>query len=884
MTSYTHTHNAGIDSYQFDNGFKLIMAHYPGAPNAHVELVVKVGSKNEGYGETGMAHLLEHMLFKSTPLTDDIKSTLTSMASDWNGTTSVDRTNYYEVVSPEKVLSALELELNRLLNATFTQEHLRTEMTVVRNEMDRGASSDSNVMIQTMLRSGFDWHGYGRSTIGSPSDVEDAPFAALRAFYKKHYRVSNAFLLVTGNFDPAAVFAYVKDHFGSVEGSLDQNIVTANWTIEDAHRGATERDVFMPGNKVQTWLGWRMPPMFSREAVALQLAMDTLGSKERGTLRKELVINEKKLVNVQGSPYDLIDGGMYLVLGHGQETDSPRALGAILAERVYHHVANEFSESDLEEARQEELSNYHEVLTNWENLSYVLVDAELQGDWQWAFVRKTMVESVTYDEMVAAARKWIVSHGQTSVYLHHGTPVCPSLFKVPNPSEFPVFESIIQDADAVASSYEELHGQDIVWNADAGLRVSLSQRNTQAGYVYIEYDNVVGNDETRAPHFHAAQCVRELRAFGGAGRDQKVLSAWLSANKADLDFRTSGFSLRVTPENVLDVLKTALDLLHTPQFSLDEFNAFKDKKLTGLKAAMAKHEAVLSTRLAQQWSNFPANHWGRSDSLEEVYNNLLGVQYEDAKAVLAWLSKRGAARLSIVGDVDRDEVNAMLNAYIAAYPHDEQNEHVPFMSPDYGTNLTAEAPILVELGNAPNALVIAKGPLLLTKAHSDVPALTLAIQAFGGDAVSRLWMRIREQGGMAYQVGANMNWNALSQRSSLSMMSSCSVEQMHDVHAAMSEEWANFVKDGITQEELTHSKEQRALHHQSKIQNDESYVEVYHRAALTQQDYQWHAQLQQSEQDATLEEVNAAIQKHFSALPVQWALARNVAQPEAKVA
>lgn len=99
MTSYTHTHNAGIDSYLFGNGFKLIMAHYPGAPKAHVELVVRVGSKHEGYGETGMAHLLEHMLFKSSPISQDMKAALTAIASEWNGSTSSDRTNYYEVVA-----------------------------------------------------------------------------------------------------------------------------------------------------------------------------------------------------------------------------------------------------------------------------------------------------------------------------------------------------------------------------------------------------------------------------------------------------------------------------------------------------------------------------------------------------------------------------------------------------------------------------------------------------------------------------------------------------------------------------------------------------------------------------------------------------------------
>ena len=876
MTSFTHTHNAGIDSYLFGNGFKLIMAHYPGAPNARVELVVRVGSKNEGYGETGMAHLLEHMLFKSSPVADDMKTALTAMSSEWNGTTSVDNTNYYEIVTPEKVLSALELEYNRLLNATFTEEHLRTEMTVVRNEMDRGASDTNNVMVQTMTRSAFDWHGYGRSTIGSPSDVEDAPVAALRAFYKQHYRASNAFLFLAGNFDRAAVLDYVSSHFGAVQAQGDELIATANWTVEDGHHGATRRDVFMPMNKVQAWLGWRMPPMFSREAVALQLAMQTLGSEERGALRKALVIDEKKLVDLQATPYDLVDGGLYLLMGHGQSSDNPHELADTIASRVYAHVAGGMNEQDLEDTRQDELSQYHEVLGSWENLSYVLVDAELQGDWQWMFARKAMVESVSYEEMMAAARKWIVPHSQTTVYLHNGTPVSPALFKVPAPVVFPEYPSVIQESDRVASSYEELNDQEVVWHADSHLRVSMAKRSTQAGYLYVEFENTVGDDASRAPHFGAAQCARELRSFGGAGRGQKAFNAWLNANKAEVQFRTMGFSMKVPPENGLAILSTVLDVFHAPQFTLDEFNAFKEKKLSKLKAAMAKLEPVLSTTLAQQWSNYPEGHWGSTPTLDATYDSVRAVQYEDALASLAWMSRRGTARLTLVGPLEQTDVQALAAEYVAKHAPDTQHTHLPVVRPNFEENLHASKPIRIELGNSPNATVGAAAPLHINSFHADAPALVAAVHVFGGGATSRLWMRIREQGGMAYQVGAGLALSAQGLRTTLSMMSSCSAEQMNDVHAAMVEEWSRLLSQGITQEELDESKAQRALFHQSEIQNDAGYVDVYHRAPITQQDYLWRASFQKAERELSLDAVNGAVAKHLVGLPVQWALARSI--------
>jgi zinc protease len=160
--------------------------------------------------------------------------------------------------------------------------------------------------------------------------------------------------------------------------------------------------------------------------------------------------------------------------------------------------------------------------------------------------------------------------------------------------------------------------------------------------------------------------------------------------------------------------------------------------------------------------------------------------------------------------------------------------------------------------------------------HPDAPALINAVHAFGGGTTSRLWMRIREQGGMAYQVGAGLGLSAQGLRSTLSMLSSCSAEQMNDVHAAMEQEWEHFVKNGITLAEMENAKEQRALHHQSEIQNDAGYVGVYHSAPVTQKDYIWRADFQKAESALTLAQVNTAITTHFSKLPLQWALARSI--------
>ena len=193
----------GLSSYTLANGFKIILIPFPTASNVRVELLVKTGSKLEGYGETGMAHLLEHMLFKGAGDRKNVKDDLTAMGASWNGTTTADRTNYFETLSsdPLKLDEVIRLEADRFIRAKFTKADLESEMTVVRNELENSERNPSRLLFDAIGRMSFVWHGYARSTIGARTDIENTSYEELRAFHRKHYRPDNAALIVSGNFD-----------------------------------------------------------------------------------------------------------------------------------------------------------------------------------------------------------------------------------------------------------------------------------------------------------------------------------------------------------------------------------------------------------------------------------------------------------------------------------------------------------------------------------------------------------------------------------------------------------------------------------------------------------------------------------------------------------
>src|SRR5947209_6883234 len=193
----------GITEYQLDNGLRFLLFPDPSAATVTVNLTVLVGSRHEGYGETGMAHLLEHMVFKGTPQHPNVPQALRDHGARYNGTTWLDRTNYFETMpaTDENLEFAIRLEADRLVNSFIKREDLASEMTVVRNEFEMGENTPEHILSQRMEAVAYEWHNYGKSTIGNRSDIERVPIDRLQAFYRKQYRPDNALLVVAGLFD-----------------------------------------------------------------------------------------------------------------------------------------------------------------------------------------------------------------------------------------------------------------------------------------------------------------------------------------------------------------------------------------------------------------------------------------------------------------------------------------------------------------------------------------------------------------------------------------------------------------------------------------------------------------------------------------------------------
>src|SRR5690625_6156337 len=282
----------GVSEYQLDNGLRIILAPDESRPNTTVNMTYLVGSRHENYGQTGMAHLLEHMLFRGTPDMPNALAEISKRGLAANGTTSSDRTNYFATFASdvETLLWNLDWQADVMTNATISQEELDAEMTEVAEEMERGENSPFRVLMQKMQSAAFQWHNYGKSTIGARSDVEQVDVDQLRAFYKEYYQPDNAVLIVAGRFDPVSTLAHIQEVFSRIP-KPDRRL-KPEYTVEPVQDGPRMVTVKRQGGSPIVAAQYHIPAEASPEFIPLSLGVNILADTPSGRLYQALVEND----------------------------------------------------------------------------------------------------------------------------------------------------------------------------------------------------------------------------------------------------------------------------------------------------------------------------------------------------------------------------------------------------------------------------------------------------------------------------------------------------------------------------------------------------------------------------------------------------------------
>ena len=406
----------GITQYDYPNGLRVLLFPDSSSPKVTINMTYLVGSRFEGYGETGMAHLLEHMNFILSTSGRNIKKELTDHGANWNGSTDYDRTNYFETVpaTDENLKWAVGLEAERMVNMRIEKALLDTEMTVVRNEFERGENSPQRILEERVYATAYLWHNYGKSVIGTRADIEKVPIDRLAAFYKKYYQPDNAVLVIAGQFDPSKALAYVAQTCGMIPRPARK--LDETYTEEPVQDGERFVELRRVGDNPAIMIAWHAPALSHPDSAALEVLAGVLAGGGRGSssgrLYKALVDN-KKALSVGMNYQEQHDPGLILASANLSKDQSLEDVRKTILDTVASVASEPPTKEEVEKEKARILQNMQQRMANSQQAGRGLSETIASGDWRLFFLNYDQIKQVTPEDVVRVAKLYFKASNRT---------------------------------------------------------------------------------------------------------------------------------------------------------------------------------------------------------------------------------------------------------------------------------------------------------------------------------------------------------------------------------------------------------------------------------------------------------------------------------------
>jgi zinc protease len=876
----------GIAEFRLANGLQILLFPDSSSPKVTVNLTIFVGSRHEGYGEAGMAHLLEHMVFKGTPTFPDVPGELQKRGAEFNGTTWLDRTNYYETMpaSDENLEFGIQLEADRMVHSLIRAEDLASEMTVVRNEFERGENSPQRVLMQRVTAAAFEWHNYGQTTIGNRADIERVPVENLRRFYQRFYQPDNAMLVVAGKFDPRKALELIQKHFGTLprpERQLDRT-----YTEEPAQDGERMVTVRRVGEVPLGAVLYHIPSGGHPDYAALDVLNTVMASEPAGRLYDALV-KRRVAASIYGLTFALHDPGTIMFMAESaQGTDGPTILQN-LVEAVEGTSEKAFTAEEVDRARAELLRQRELQAANSQSVAIDLSDWAAQGDWRLYFIHRDRLEQITVDDVARVAKLYLVRNNRTAgLFEPTQTPERVTVPPTPNLAEmigdYKGRSEITQgeEFDASPMAIEERLQRSVT---NSGLKVTLLPKKTRGSIVNLKINLRYGNPDALKGLKIAAELMPQMLDRGTKNMTRQQISDELNNYRAQM--RVSGapgtlsVSLQTSRENLVPVLRIVEEVLRNPVFPKEELEIIREEQIAGINQQSSDPVALAMTSVSQKLSPYPEDDPRHVFSPQEEIEQLKELGVEKIQAIYSQMLGTAVGELTIIGDFDPEQIVPAVDTLTKDWKSDVPFERLARES--VNNKAGTEEEILTP--DKANAAFIAAMTIPMKDSHPDYPALSIGNFILGSSGLSsRLGTRVRQQDGLSYTIQSSLQPSAVDERTTLFIFAISNPENVPKVQAAIQEELQRLLKDGITAEELKAAQDGYLQEQQVQRTEDRALVSMLEAYAFIGRDLKFVASFEDSVAKLTVDDVNTALRKHIDPARLYIVRAGDFAKPKSE--
>lgn len=867
-TSYRKTAEVeGISEYLLPNNCRVLLVPDESSNSITVNMTVLVGSRHEGYGEAGMAHLLEHMLFKGTPTHGDLDKELKERGVlDMNGTTDYDRTNYYETLpaSDENLDWTIAMEADRLSNCFIRGEDLFSEMTVVRNEFESGEDSPNSILLQRIMANAYEWHNYGKSVIGNRVDIERVPVNRLRAFYKKYYRVDNVVLIVAGKFETEKALSSAMKHFGSIEKvstPLEQT-----YTVEPTQDG--ERIVYLNrvGDVGLVGVGYHVPAIAHADSAPLKVLEHILGTEPSGRLYQSLV-KTRQASAVTSMHQTGYDPGMFGCLIQVNREVQVEAVRVSLSKIFQSIVKDGITEEELTRAIRELVNQKENAQTNTGTFAYELSNWVAYGDWRLFFLDRDRIETVKTEDVKRVAEIYFKDSNRTT-----------GMF-VPTPEpdrsvigQRPKIDSLVSGytgrdsvskGEVFAPTAENIKSRTFRGKLESGLKYALLPKQVRGDRFYLKLTLRFGNEKTLGTdkNLQAAKLLGDAWLMGTEKYTEATLKDKLDELQAECtaSSETGAVTFQVTgrKKKFSETMELLSEILRHPTFPNDEFGLLITKKCSEIESAQTDPNYLAQVALSRKLAPVPESSIHYVPTTEESLKRLEAVQVTNLRELYKRFLSGANGEITVLGAFEKELALKQLNAMMAGWKSSETYTRIakPYL------NVQPET-ISIETPDKENAVLMAATNLEIRSDDPDWEALYIANDILGGGSLaSRLGERVREKEGLSYGVGSQFMAKPLDRSAIFMTFAITNPTNRDKLVKTIDEVFDDFMKNGVTQEEIESARTSYLKQLEEMLSNDSQLLSTLHQYQEANRDEAFITRRQENVKALTKVSVDAVLKK-----------------------
>lgn len=817
------------ERFTLDNGLRVIVHEDRNAPVVAVSIWYHVGSRHEPQGQTGFAHLFEHLMFNgSENAPDGVFEPLREIgATDFNGTTWFDRTNYFQTVPTQGLELALFLESDRMgyLLGAVTQEELDNQRGVVQNEKRQGDNQPYGLVSYAELGALFpEGHPYRHSTIGSMADLDAATMEDVRAWFGRHYGPNNAVLVLAGDIDAPTARTLVERYFGDIPRGPDTEQIDPGVPTLDERRDIRMQDSVATTRLYRSWV---VPGLNAPIASDLDVGASVFGGLASSRLDNILVRDEQTAASVSASLQEFEYLSIFRIAVNVAPTADADAVSARLDALIADFIENGPTQDEVNRVAMSQVAGQIAGLDRvggFTGKAGVLATGELySGDPAYFQTRLRRLGAVTPESVRTAMQQWLtrpalairVDPGERDAYQEAASVdgslsadlLSPAFFL--QPGEEP--EAGVSDASSdtgtrtvarpTVGEIADLDFPDVQRaTLSNGVELLFVQRSGVPRILTrLSFD--VGNAADRSDQLGTQQLMLSLMTEGTTSLNstqlaeaQERLGVGL-AGGATADRTQFGISaLSANYEPALDLLQ---DVVRNPAFAPEEIERLRATQLTAIAAERRAPSSLASLNL---WPElFGADHpYGRPTSGLGTPESVAAITRDDLIDFHRRWIRPDKLTIMVVGDAELDQLLAALEARFGSWTGEGEAGIKSF---DAAIPAANPRIILVDRPNSPQSLIYG-GQVLDLQGTDELLPLLVANEALGGSFLARLNQDLRETRGWSYGVSGSVN--RVAGPVSYTIQAPVQADRTGDSIVALLEQVENFLTvDGVRPEEFS---------------------------------------------------------------------------------